>query len=67
MNGVEVRAGGDVIVAVDGRPVRTSDDLVRIIARDLRPRQTARFTLVRDGRRLVVPVRLGERPAIPAG
>jgi S1-C subfamily serine protease len=67
VNGVEVRAGGDVIVAVNGRPVRTSDDLVRIIARDLRPGQVARFSLVRSGRRLVVPVRLGERPAIPAG
>ena len=67
VNGVEVRAGGDVIVAVNGRPVRTSDDLVRIIARDLVPGEVARFNVVRDGRRLVLPVRLGERQVISAG
>jgi S1-C subfamily serine protease len=58
-------AGGDVIVAVDGQPVRRADDIVRIVSFSLRPNAAAVFTVVRDGRRLNVPLTLGER-AFPA-
>ena len=67
LNGREVTAGGDVVTAVDGRPVRSGDDLVRIISEQLRPGQLATFTVVRGSRRLRVPVRLAERPRdVPA-
>lgn len=59
-------AGGDVIVAVDGKAVRRADDIVRIVSFQLEPKAVAVFTVVRDGRRLSVPVTLGER-ALPAG
>ena len=63
--GVDVRVGGDAIVAIDGEPVTNAEDVVRIVAERLLPGQTARFTIVRGKRRLVVPLKLAERP--PAG
>ena len=64
-NGSTFTTGGDVIVAIGGRPVRGADDLVRIVTERLGPGVAATFTIVRDGRRLAVPVKLGERPANP--
>jgi S1-C subfamily serine protease len=63
--GLAVRVGGDAIVAIDGIPVRTAEDVVRIVATRLVPGERARFTVVRGRARRVVPVMLGERP--PAG
>jgi S1-C subfamily serine protease len=65
LNGFEVRLGGDIVVRIANRPVRNADDLVRVVSEDLLPGQVVRFTVVRDGRRLVIPVRLGERPRRP--
>jgi S1-C subfamily serine protease len=61
-DGEEVRVGGDVIVAIDGIRVRTSEDVVRIVAERLVPGERARFTVVRGGRRRRVAVVLGARP-----
>lgn len=58
-----VIAGGDVIVAVDGIPVPDAATLVRIITTRLRPGRSARFAVVRAGRRWIVPVVLAARPA----
>jgi S1-C subfamily serine protease len=55
-------AGGDVVVAIDGAPVRNADALVRIVT-TLEPGDRAGFAVVRGGRRLVVPVVLGARKA----
>lgn len=65
--GREVTVGGDVVVAVGGRPVRSGDDLVRVVTNDLRPGQTAVFTVVRGTSRLRLRVTLGERPVVPPG
>jgi S1-C subfamily serine protease len=59
--GLGVPVGSDAIVAIDGIPVRTAEDVVRIVASRLLPGETARFTLVRGSRRRTVPVKLGER------
>lgn len=64
-NGVDVTVGGDLVVAIGGRPVSSADDLVRIVAAELEPGEVAGFTVFRDGRRLTIPVRLGERPELP--
>ena len=53
--------GGDVIVAIDGKPVRNADDVVRIVSFDLQPRAVATFTIIRDNRRKTVAVTLGDR------
>jgi S1-C subfamily serine protease len=60
--GIEFVRGGDVIVAIDGRAVRSSEDMVRIVTDSLAPGQVARFTVQRGNARREFPVRLGERP-----
>jgi S1-C subfamily serine protease len=60
--GVDIRLGGDVIVAIDGIPVRDAEDVVRIVTQRLLPGEQARFTVVRRTQRRVVPVTLSERP-----
>jgi len=61
VDGVSVRPGGDVIVAIGGRPVATGEDVARIAAEQLRPGQTVRLTVVRGGKQVVLAVRLGAR------
>jgi 2-alkenal reductase len=63
--GQSVRPGGDVVVAVDGRPVETAEDVVRAITQQSVPGQRRRLTVVRDGERLEIVVVLGERPETP--
>jgi S1-C subfamily serine protease len=67
ISGESVLAGGDVVVAVDRIPVASADDLVRLVSDRLEPGNVAAFTVVRDGRRLTVPVDLKERPPNPGG
>jgi S1-C subfamily serine protease len=63
VNGVRVRTGGDVILAVGRSRVRTGEDVARIVAEELRPGETVPVTILRRGRRVVVRVRLGLRQA----
>jgi 2-alkenal reductase len=63
--GEAVTSGGDVILAIDGLSVESADDLVRIVTNRLRPGETAVLSVLRDGRRRPVAVRLAERPANP--
>jgi S1-C subfamily serine protease len=65
LNGFEFRYGGDVVVGIGNTKVSDADDLVRVVSERLLPGQIARFIILRDGRRVVVPVRLGERPKRP--
>jgi 2-alkenal reductase len=65
--GIQFRPGGDLIVAIDGKPVGRAEDVVRIVTEQLVPGQTIRLTVLRGDQRLVVPLRLGERPAKPPG
>jgi 2-alkenal reductase len=60
--GVQFKKGADVIVAIDGQPVRSADDLVRIVSERLEPGQQSDFEIVRGGERKTVAVRLAERP-----
>jgi 2-alkenal reductase len=53
--------GGDVIVAIDGTPVRGADDVVRLVSSALEPKQVAVITVVRGGVRKRVAVTLAER------
>ncbi|HET7367156.1 MAG TPA: trypsin-like peptidase domain-containing protein [Gaiella sp.] len=63
-NGLDVTLGGDLIVAIDGTPVTSTEDVSRIVSTELRPGQTVPFTVLRGGtRRATVDVTLGERPA----
>ena len=55
-----------MIVAIDGHPVTSADDVVRIVSFELKPKDTAVFTIVRDGEQKRIAVRLAERHA-PSG
>ncbi len=61
--GESVRLGGDVVTAIDGTPVSSADDLVRIVTNSLRPGQTAVFTVLRGGRQQEIPLLLSARPS----
>ena len=65
--GIRFRPGGDLIVAIDGHPVGSAEDVVRVITEQLVPGQTVHLTLLRGSERLVVGLLLGERPANPPG
>jgi 2-alkenal reductase len=58
--------GGDVVVSIDGQPVRNADDLVRIVSFALQPGAVSVFTIVRGGQRKTVAVTLGDRDKAPA-
>jgi len=52
---------GDLIIAVDGEPVRTTDDLFRIID-DHKVGDTIKMTVLREGRKIEVDVKLEPMP-----
>jgi 2-alkenal reductase len=59
--GQTVRAGGDVIVAVDGQRIVKDSDLPRLIAEHL-PGDTITLEVIRDGETEEIEVELEERP-----
>jgi 2-alkenal reductase len=65
VDGRLVTRGGDVIVAIGGRPVRSNDDVARLLISGYEPGDTVGFTILRDNRRMSVRVRLAERPPQP--
>jgi 2-alkenal reductase len=63
--GVEFMPGGDLVVAVDGRPIETSEDVVRVLTQQRLPGQRVRLTILRGSERRTITIVLGERPATP--
>jgi S1-C subfamily serine protease len=53
----ELRAGGDVLIAIDGKEISNQLDLNLLLNR-AEPGQTVKLTIIRDGKRLDVPVKL---------
>jgi S1-C subfamily serine protease len=62
INGEAIPAGGDIIVAVDGRPVTTTGEIRAYIENFKHPGDTVTLTVVRSGQRMDVTVTLAERP-----
>ena len=60
-NGLDVTTGGDVIVGINGHPVRSADQVVRDIGSRL-PGETIRLTVVRGQERKTLIAKLGARP-----
>jgi S1-C subfamily serine protease len=54
--------GGDLIVAVDGNEVLSSDDLIAYLVFETEVGQTVDLTVLRDGEEKLIPLTLGERP-----
>jgi membrane-associated protease RseP (regulator of RpoE activity) len=51
---------GDIVIAFDDTPIRTKDELLSRVYRAL-PYSTVKVTLMRDGERIVVPVKMGKQ------
>jgi len=62
IQGVSIRAGGDIIVAIDGEDLQTFDDLIAYLVSETEVGQEVELTVVRDRREIKVPVTLDERP-----
>lgn len=62
VDGRQLEIGGDVIIAIDGTPVNTFDDLLIYIALNTSPGQDVNLTIVRGGETSEITVTLEERP-----
>jgi 2-alkenal reductase len=63
--GVAFCPGGDLIVAVDGKPVRSAEDVVRAVNQQRFPGDEIRLTVLRGSERINLTAILGDRPANP--
>jgi S1-C subfamily serine protease len=61
-----VKTGGDVVIAVDGKPVFQNNDLSELIALH-KPGDTVTLDILRGGQHATVDVTLGSRPADVSG
>jgi S1-C subfamily serine protease len=61
LSGGTITLGGDIIVAIDGKPVRTSEDVGSIVAAK-RAGDEVKVRVVRDGEEKDLAVELGARP-----
>ena len=57
--------GGDILVAVDGQDVKSSEQYAKVL-RPLKAKQSIDVTVFRDGTRRTLTVTLGERPTPPS-
>ena len=55
----ELRIGGDILVAVDGKPVASQMDLNLLLNR-AKPGDSVKLSIVRDGKKMDVSVQLGQ-------
>jgi S1-C subfamily serine protease len=62
IEGQKAPVGGDVIVAIDGQPVKTFDDVVAYLARSTQVGQTITLRVLRAGREETIKVTLAARP-----
>jgi S1-C subfamily serine protease len=62
INGQQIYVGGDVIIAYNGQDVKSSDDLIALLARYGVVGEKATLTVLRDGNQVQLEVTLGVRP-----
>ena len=66
VEGQEFGLGGNIITAVDGEKIASTEDLVKAIS-DAHAGETVEVTMVRNEGTTTVSVQLAERPAVSAG
>ena len=66
VEGQEFGLGGDIITAVNGEPIASTEDLVEKIE-DSHAGESVELTVNREGQTATVSVKLAERPATSAG
>ena len=57
-----LNAGGDLIIAIDDRPVRVFGELLSYLMTEKSPGETVVMTIVRDKEEMQVEITLGKRP-----
>ncbi len=62
IDGHKLEVGGDIIVAIEGTPIRQMDDIVLYLLEETQPGQKVTLSILRDGKEQDVTVELGERP-----
>ena len=62
IRGRRTPVGGDVIIAIDGQPVQSFDDLLVYIALETTPGQEVTLTILRDGEQQNIKLTMGYRP-----
>lgn len=62
VNGLAIPVGGDVVTAIDGRPIYSFEDLLVYIAMQTRPGQKVNLTVLRNGETREISVLLEKRP-----
>lgn len=62
IDGQSVRVGGDIIIGIEGQPVRRFEDLVTYLARYGKVGQTVKLTILRAGQETNVSLTLAARP-----
>jgi 2-alkenal reductase len=61
-NGSGLEPGGDLIVAIDGSPIRTFSDMLAYLLKETTVGQKIVLTVIRDGQQVEIPVTIGPRP-----
>jgi 2-alkenal reductase len=61
--GESIPSGGDLIVAIDGRPISSMEDLIAELEEHHRPGDEITLSILRDGQTREVRVRLAPRPS----
>ena len=62
VRGQDVPVGGDVIVGIDGRELRSHEELTRHLMAETCPGESVALDVLRDGRQSTIDVTLAERP-----
>jgi S1-C subfamily serine protease len=60
--GMPMRAGGDIVIAIEGGEITRFDDLINYLASYTSVGDVITLTVIRDGRELDIHVTLAERP-----
>jgi len=63
VSGVPMLAGGDIVVALNDKPVKRFDDIINYLASSTSVGDVVTLTIVRDGRQRQIDVTLEERPS----
>jgi S1-C subfamily serine protease len=63
LDGRDVQVGGDIIIGIDGQPVKRFDDVVTYLARSAKVGQMVELRIVRDGKEQRVNLTLAQRPS----
>jgi S1-C subfamily serine protease len=62
VDGQQYQVGGDVIVSIEGQPVKSMDDLIAYLSAKTKVGQTVNLTVLRDGKEKEISVTLAARP-----